>query len=153
MSVLNEWIKQTKFSSASQEAILNIMLTSSLLRNRLNALCSEYDISLQQFNILRILKGALPGGYPRCQISERMVEKAPDTTRLIDRLVKTGLVKREKSENDMRQSIAKITEKGISLLGELSQKIDSFGSDLEAKVSIEVCKNISYNCNKMLEKL
>ena len=95
MSVLNEWIKQTKFSSASQEAILNIMLTSSLLRNRLNALCSEYDISLQQFNILRILKGALPDGYPRCQISERMVEKAPDTTRLIDRLVKTGLVKRE----------------------------------------------------------
>lgn len=152
MSVLKERIKQNSFSSPGQEAILNIMLTSSHLRERLNSICMIHRISLQQFNILRILKGIHPQGFPRCEISERMVERAPDTTRLIDRLVKSGYVQREKSVADMRQSIARITEKGISLLEAINKQIDDYIRNFETQIGSAGCMQISDYCDDILKR-
>ncbi|MCB0281920.1 MAG: MarR family transcriptional regulator [Calditrichaeota bacterium] len=152
MSVLSERIKQYQFGNAGHEAILNIMLTSSHIRERLNSICLEHSISLQQFNILRILKGIHPEGFPRCEISERMVERAPDTTRLIDRLVKSGYVRREKSSADMRQSIAKITKNGINLLAAINERIDQFTDNFESQMGTANCKHISEFCDNILKK-
>jgi len=151
MSQLSERIKQTKFEGAGQEAMLSIMIASSYLRERLNTICTRQGISLQQFNILRILKGAYPNGYPRSEISHRMVERAPDTTRLVDRLVKAGFVRREKSPDDLRQSIAKITDPGIKLLIRLSEEIKNFHENLEEKLTKETCQDISNGCEEILK--
>lgn len=151
MSQLSERIKQTKFEGAGQEAMLSIMIASSYLRERLNTICTRQGISLQQFNILRILKGAYPNGYPRSEISHRMVERAPDITRLVDRLVKAGFVRREKSPDDLRQSIAKITDPGIKLLTRLSEEIKNFHENLEEKLTKERCQDISNGCEEILK--
>ena len=152
LTVLSDRIKQTKFESAGQEAILSILICADHFREDLNDICLKENISLKQFNILRILKGVFPDGYARCDISNRMVERAPDTTRIIDRLVKCGLVSRDKSPDDLRQSIAKITEEGINLLKKLSIKVKEYNTNFESKISTEKCEDISSICDQIMMK-
>ncbi len=128
---LKERIKQKKFNNMGQEAILTLIAAGSLLRDKQNSILQAHGLSLQQYNILRILKGGPKEGYPRCEIYDRMVEKAPDITRLIDRLEKVELVKRLKSENDRRQSIAKITQKGLNKLQEIQPYISAYERSIE----------------------
>ena len=153
MSQLAERLKQRGFESEGQEAVLSLLMTGTVLRDKMNALCTENGISLQQYNILRILHGRHPEGYARCDISERMIEKAPDTTRLIDRLARAGLVKREKTILDMRQSLTTITEKGISVLKTLNKKIRDFQNMFETGLTPAACKQISALCDKVLQKV
>lgn len=150
MSIIADRIKQSTFETDGQEAIISILVTASYLKEKLNFLCEKEAISLQQFNILRILKGIHPDGYARCDISNRMVEKAPDTTRLIDRLVKTKLVIREQCKEDKRRSISKITEMGLSVLNKVNNDIHIYNTDLETKLSKEKCKQMAKNCNDIL---
>lgn len=150
MSVLHERMKQGKFQNAGQEAILNLVAASSYIRDKLSFICQQKNISLAQYNILRILKGTYPQGYPRSEISSRMVERAPDITRIIDRMVKAGLVERVKSEEDMRQSIAKITNKGIQILVELNTLIFAFQVDFQNRLSSEKCETLSLICDSIL---
>jgi len=74
-------LKQEKFSSVEQEGLLNLFIASNYLHSKLDAICCGFKITLAQFNVLRILKGAHPEGYPRGEIIRRMVEPAPDVTR------------------------------------------------------------------------
>ena len=150
MSILKERLKQSDFQSAGQEAVLSLIAAASTVRNKINLICHERNISIAQYNILKILKGSYPLGYPRSEISSRMVEKSPDITRIIDRMVRTGLVERKKSEDDMRQSIAKITEKGISLLFDLNTTIQSFQVDFQNRISEKQCKILSGICDEIL---
>ena len=92
--ILSKRLKQTKFESAEQEVILNILVASNHIKSIVETACSNFGISLSQFNVLRILNGKYPEGYPRCDIISRMIEPAPDVTRLIDRLIKRKLVER-----------------------------------------------------------
>jgi len=122
---LKDRIKQRKFNNPGQEAVLNILAAGSVLRDKQQEILHAHGLSPQQYNILRILKGGPKEGFPRCEIYDRMVEKAPDITRLIDRLEKAQLVVRVRSENDRRQSIAQITQKGIEKLEELKPIINA----------------------------
>ena len=88
---LKDRIKQRNFSNLGQEAILNIIAASSVLRDKQNSILQAHGLSAQQYNILRILKGGPKEGFPRCEIYDRMVEKAPDITRLIDRMEKAAV--------------------------------------------------------------
>lgn len=151
MSVLHERMKQRKFQNAGQEAILNLIAASSFIRDKLNFICQQKNISIAQYNILRILKGTYPQGYPRSEISSRMVERAPDITRIIDRMVKAGLVERVKSKEDMRQSIARITDKGIQVLLELNTLILTFQVDFQNRLSREKCETLSLICDNILQ--
>ncbi len=151
MSIIADRIKQVSFENEGQEAIISLLAVAAHLREKLNLICEEENISLQQFNILRILKGAYPEGYPRCDISERMVERAPDTTRLIDRMAKTSLVSREKCTEDKRQSISKITKVGIDLLNRTSVKVKRFHKQFEENLTAAKCRQISDNCNTILK--
>jgi DNA-binding MarR family transcriptional regulator len=76
-------------------------------------------MTVPQYNVLRILNGVYPGAHPRGDIARRMVRRAPDLTRMLDRLVRMGLVEREKGDMDHRQSLARITQKGRELLEHL----------------------------------
>lgn len=150
MTNLSERIKQTTFENNAQEAMIALLAASAHLRDKLNNICSTKDLSIQQFNILRILKGVHPAGYPRCEISARMVERAPDITRILDRMVKSGLVQRTKSPNDLRQSIAIITEKGVGVLLELNERIKHFQVSFEKTIAAEKSLRLSQICNEIL---
>lgn len=124
--ILKRRLKQDKFNGVEQEVVLNLLVAANYLHSELDAICNRFKITLAQFNVLRILKGAHPNGYPRGEIIRRMVEPAPDVTRLIDRLIKEGLVERFTSDEDRRLSLARITKKGIALLTKINPEVDSF---------------------------
>jgi DNA-binding MarR family transcriptional regulator len=143
--ILKKRLKQEKFSGIEQEGLLNLFIASNYLHSKLELVCSEFNITLSQFNVLRILKGAHPNGYPRHEIIRRMVEPAPDVTRLIDRLIKEGLVERFNTEEDRRLSLARITKKGIALLTKINPEIDKFlinYSSMLTKSEKEILSNL-----------
>ena len=147
--ILKRRLKQEKFSSVEQEGLLNLFIASNYLHSKLEIVCSKFNITLAQFNVLRILKGAHPKGYPRGEIIRRMVEPAPDVTRLIDRLIKEGLVKRFNTEEDRRLSLARITKKGITLLTKINPEVDKFLSDYASMLT----KSEKEILSNLLEKL
>lgn len=116
MSVLGE-IKQRKpFPSRGEEALVTLLRTTDVLRRRLGAVVEPHGITMQQYNVLRILRGAGPEGLPTLEIAERMLEQTPGITRLIDRLESKKLVLRERSTDDRRCVYCRITAAGLQLL-------------------------------------
>ena len=110
-------LKQTRpFRSPHQEAAIGVVRTSDLLHRLMSRVVEPHGISLQQFNVLRILRGARPERLPVLEIAARMIEQAPGITRLLDRLEKKGLVRRERCESDRRQVLCEITPRGLALL-------------------------------------
>jgi DNA-binding MarR family transcriptional regulator len=146
---LRQRIKQERFESPLQEAVLNLLVAAEHLRNRTQEICERQGITRGQFNVLRILKGVHPDGHPRCEVAVRMVERAPDITRLIDRLEKEGLVERARGEADARQSIARITKKGLSLLERLSPELDTIHEELKSKMSVAEAETLSMLCERI----
>ena len=150
--ILKRRLKQEKFSSIEQEALLNLFIASNYLHSKLEIVCSDFNITLAQFNVLRILKGAHPDGYPRHEIIRRMVEPSPDVTRLIDRLIKEGLVERFYSDEDRRLSLARITKKGINLLTKINPEVDKFISDYSSSLNKSEKEMLSSICEKLYSK-
>lgn len=147
--ILKQRLKQTNFESAEQEAFLNIFVTANFLRMKNDEVLSHYGLTSPQYNVLRILKGKYPDGYPRCDIINRMMDQAPDVTRLIDRLIKEGYVERLNSAEDKRLSIAKITGKGLQLLEKVRKEIE----DLHRLISDNLNKEETRQLSKLLEKI
>jgi DNA-binding MarR family transcriptional regulator len=116
-SAVQDEIRQTRpFSSRSEEAAVALVRTADLLRRALTAVVDPHDITLQQYNVLRILRGARDDGLPTLEIASRMIEHAPGVTRLLDRLQSKGLVRRQRSARDRRQIRCWITAEGLDLL-------------------------------------
>lgn len=147
--ILKQRLKQTKFESPEQEAFLNIFVTANFLRMKNDEVLSKYGLTTPQYNVLRILKGKYPEGYPRCEIITRMMDQAPDVTRLIDRLFKDGYVERFNSNKDRRLSIAKITEKGLQLLEKAKSEIEQLHNLISDNLNKEERKQLS----NLLEKI
>jgi MarR family 2-MHQ and catechol resistance regulon transcriptional repressor len=112
----------TKFSSAQQKVIINLRYTSNVLSNYQNNFLSEYNISIAQFNILRILRGAKDELNVNT-VKERMIEKSPNTTRLMDKLLAKEFIARRNCSEDRRVVYVEITKKGLNLLKVLDSKI------------------------------
>ena len=122
-SILDD-IKQTRpFRTKSQEAGVALMRTAHLLRRNAEAVVAAEEITLQQFNVLRILRGAR-GPLPTMEISVRMIEPACGITRLIGSLEQRGFVKREQWQGDRRQVLCQITPAGLRVLERLDDPID-----------------------------
>ena len=118
-------LKQTKpFRSSSQEAAVALLRTADVLRRRFEEVLAPTEITVQQYNVLRILRGAGEGGLPTLEIAERMIERAPGITRLVDRLESAGLVARERSAEDRRAVLCRATAKGLALLASLDDVVD-----------------------------
>ena len=147
--ILKKRLKQSRFESSEQEAILNILVASNHLKSKIDAVCLKYGITMSQFNVLRILNGKYPEGYPRCDIISRMIDPAPDVTRLIDRLIKQELVERFTSDEDRRLSLARITKKGIAVLKKIKPEIDS----LNYMISDKLNKSERDQLSTLLEKV
>ncbi|MBK7665878.1 MAG: MarR family transcriptional regulator [Sphingobacteriaceae bacterium] len=109
---MKEEIKQSKFRSEFQKTIINIYYTNSSLFSKFQDLLSEYKLTGQQYNILRILRGQFPETASIGTIKERMLDKNSDITRIIDRLIIKQLAERKNSISDRRVAEIKITKKG-----------------------------------------
>lgn len=114
---ISKAIKST-FKSNQQKAIVNIRYTSNWMSNQQNAYMSKFDLSLAQFNILRILRGANERLMVNT-VKDRMIEKSPNTTRLMDKLIEKGYMERERCEIDRRVVYVKITQVGLDLLKQI----------------------------------
>jgi DNA-binding MarR family transcriptional regulator len=117
-------ISQTKpFSCREEEAFLNLARSYEFLLHRLAELLKTSNLSNTQYNMLRILRGAGESGINCTEAAQRMVSHDPDVTRLLDRLEARGLILRSRSLADRRVVVAKITQVGLDLLGELDQPL------------------------------
>ncbi len=125
VSQIQREIKQTKpFASRSQEAVVSLMRTADLVRRMVGGIVEPHGITPQQYNVLRILRGAGECGLPTLEIAERMIEQTPGITRLIDRLEAKHLVSRERCLTDRRQVFCRITGPGLELLARLDAPLN-----------------------------
>jgi MarR family transcriptional regulator, organic hydroperoxide resistance regulator len=124
-SALQREIRQTRaFRSRGQEATIAILRTADEVRRRVANVIEPYGITLQQYNVLRILRGAHPEPLPTLEIGDRLIERTPGVTRLLDRLEEKGLVRRERCLDDRRQVHCWITQSALDLLAGLDAPVD-----------------------------
>jgi DNA-binding MarR family transcriptional regulator len=140
-------INQTSFRNEFQKAAINLIYTFNWMNEKMKAIFDKEDITPQQFNILRILRGA---GKPisTLQIRQRMLDKMSDTSRIVDRLLAKGLVKKNTCSNDKRLVDVSITDKGKKLLERLdllAPEMDAFFSNLSDADAKQL--------NKLLDKI
>jgi len=118
---LADEIKQSKFGSMREKALVNLLFTANHFSLEQNRLLKSFDISTQQFNILRILKGQYPNPASVKLLMARMLDKTSNASRLVEKLQAKGLVERTICENDRRQVDVKITELGIECINNASE--------------------------------
>jgi DNA-binding MarR family transcriptional regulator len=133
MKTIEEAI-QSRFRNEKHKAIVNILYTSKYIESKIDAFIKPYQLSHQQYNILRIVRGA--GGKPVSlkYIKERMLDKMPDASRIVDKLYQKALLKRVECPKDRRSVDITITEKGLQLLAQMdknSEEMDNLLGILE----------------------
>ncbi len=141
-------IKQPKFRNEYHKLAVNILYTNGWLVNLYANLFSKYDITSNQFNILRILRGQYPNPATVNLLKERMLDKMSDASRLVERLRIKGFIKRDLKPNDRRCVDVVITDKGLHLLKEIDKLNDKHDSFLK-KLSESEAKKL----NNLLDKL
>ena len=129
-------ITRQRLADAVETAFVGLLVMAERLNQLLEKACGARGLTHTQYNVLRILRGARPDGHPRVEITKRLIHKAPDVTRLLDRLERQGLIEREWSRVNRRHSVARITIKGLKLLDtvdpELNRLRDEFLASLTA---------------------
>jgi len=128
MGSIREEIKQSRpFPSAADEAVVTLLATADRVRTGLAQVVEAHGITLQQYNVLRILRGAGPEGLPTLEIAARMIEHSPGITRLLDRLEAKKLVRRVRCPEDRRQVLCHATEAARRLLAGLDGPVSDAG--------------------------
>ena len=146
MSLEND-INQPKFRSEFQKATINLIFTYNWMNEQMKGFFENEGLTSQQFNILRILRGA---GQPisTLQIRQRMLDKMSDTSRIVDRLILKGFVKKVVCKTDKRLVDVSITDKGKKILS----KLDAKESDMDAIIN-SISEAEAKSLNKILDKL
>jgi DNA-binding MarR family transcriptional regulator len=137
MSLEND-IHQREFRSEYHKALLNIIYTNNFLVDRLNDVFKNHDITRQQYNVLRILKGQLPRAASINLIKERMLDKMSDASRIVERLRSKDLVTRRSSDTDKRAAEVTITTKGLKFLEVMDPLVESCESAISHLSTDEV---------------
>lgn len=133
----------------TKAAVLGILRAADVVRRRGTALLAPHGLTPQQFNVLRILRGARPQGLCTLTIAERMIEQTPGITRLIDRLEAKKLVARVRSEDDRRQIWCRITPAGLQLLARLDEPV----GDVERAMMARLPRTDQVRLARLLETI
>jgi DNA-binding MarR family transcriptional regulator len=141
-------IHQPTFRNARQKAMINVIYTYGWLIERIKNSLAKDDITHQQFNILRILRGSAPKPLSTLQIRERMLDKMSDTSRIVDRLIVKELVKKTVCNKDKRLVDVTITDKGLKLLKKLDAE-----HDLMDDILSNLTESESEQLSHLLDKL
>lgn len=118
-----------------KEAVLSLLSAADRTRRHFTELLHPWDLTLQQYNVLRILRGASPEALPTLAIAKRMIEKTPGISRLLDRLEVRGLVNRERCSEDRRRVLCRLTPNAAQILAELDGPIARADADCFARLS------------------
>ena len=145
---IEEEIQSTKFRNMHHKATLNIIVAANWLHARHQEIFKKYDLTGQQYNVLRILRGRHPEPYNLLNIRERMLDKMSDVSRIIERLRLIGYVDRITCENDRRSVDILITKKGLDLLKKLEKEEENLDSFLSNLTEAEAKK-----LNELLDKI
>jgi len=145
---LEDDIKQQKFTSEFEKAAVNILFTSSWLYNINSTRLKRFDVTPEQYNVLRILRGSHPETMMLADITCRMIDKNSNATRLVEKLRQKGLVTREICENNRRQVDIGITDKGLNTLKKIEAAADEWMSTLK-----NVSRSEAQELNRILDKL
>lgn len=132
---LEDEIKQKNFKDEYEKGIINLIYTYNWMDTRMKAFFKEYDITPQQFNILRILRGQHPGPCTVNLLKDRMLDKMSDASRIVERLRLKKLLERNVSSKDRRSVDIMISQAGLDLLGKLDIDIDQIQKDIFANLT------------------
>lgn len=141
-------IHQVRFQNEYHRASVNILFTYGWLMEKIKNFLEPFDITPQQFNILRILRGSYPKPLSTLQLRERLLDKMSDTSRIVDRLIAKGLVKKAISPKDRRLVDITISDKGRKLL----QKLDLKQSELDSVLG-NITESEAETLSKLLDKI
>jgi DNA-binding MarR family transcriptional regulator len=148
MKSIEEEIKQKKFRDELERVEVNLLYTATFFETRFSSLLKPYGISPQQFNILRILKGQYPNTVTLKSISERMLDKNSNTSRLIEKMRLKNLITRSICPDNRRQVDIAITDKGIALINELTELVNS-----KRQGNINLSKDEAVQLSSLLDKM
>ncbi|MCF8416007.1 MAG: MarR family transcriptional regulator [Crocinitomicaceae bacterium] len=138
---------QAKFQSPQHKAVVNLRFTANFLSNIQNNFMAQFHLTMPQFNILRILRGAKDAINVNT-VKERMLEKSPNTTRLMDKLIEKELIDRVRCNEDRRVVYVKISEKGLALLAEIDEQFKE-NSIIQLNISDEDAQHLSELLDKV----
>lgn len=116
--------RASRFDSLEQEVFLNLWRTYDRLRIQEDELFAQFDLTPQQYNVLRLLRAARPEMLPTLTLAERLVSRAPDITRMLDKLETRGLIRRDRPADNRRVVRVGIAEPGIALLDEMAEPLE-----------------------------
>ncbi len=145
-----ERIQQRHFSSLVSEAWVSVVVAADYLTQQTDEIFNSHGITGDQYNVLRILRGAQPDGLARAEITERLMRRSPDTTRMLDRLERAGLVGRRPGIHDARLSIARITTPGLELLDTLDPEIERVMEEATASLTPAQLRQLAEFCDALV---
>ncbi len=148
MALKDEIKKREPFASPKQEALLGILRTSDLLENRVARVLRGYELTMSQYNVLRILRGE-GKPLPTIEVAARMIQVAPAITRVIDQLSRIGLVDRSQAAHDGRVFLIQLTKEGVQLLKKMYTPVNQIHEDLMTGIPDEELRLL----NGMLSRL
>ncbi len=134
---LSERIKQDHFTSPGQESLLSIIVTGNWIMSRLSAVMVPHGITPAQYNVLRILRGSHPKMLTCSEIGQRLLDRTPDVTRLLNRLEQSGYVTRARAGHDRRVVEVALTPKGVELLERMRDDVEGQVASLTQSLSSE----------------
>ena len=145
---LEQDIKQEKFATEHEKAVVNILFTGSWLYSVNLTRLKPHGITPEQFNVLRILRGSAPKPMMLAEITSRMIDRNSNATRLVEKLRQKGFLKREICENNRRQVDIYITDKGLNVLKKIDQESEAWIATLKT-----ISKAEAQELNRILDKL
>jgi len=145
---LEDEIQQKKFKSIQQKLMLNLIYTTNWLTAKQDSLFKDSDITVQQYNVLRILRGQYPNPCSIKLIKERMLDRMSDTSRIVDKLLTKKLLQRNECPNDRRSVNVIITDEGLALLKSLDH-VDELSKQMLKSLSTEEIDTL----NTLLDKI
>lgn len=145
-----ERIQQRHFSSLVSEAWVSVVVAADYLTQQTDEILNSHGITGDQYNVLRILRGAQPDGLARGEITERLMRRSPDTTRMLDRLERAGLVERRPGIHDARLSIARITTPGLELLDTVDPEIERVMEEATASLTPAQLRQLAKLCDALV---
>ncbi|MBZ9786449.1 MarR family transcriptional regulator [Psychroflexus sp. CAK57W] len=146
--IIEKELKISKQLPECKRALLNLLFTGNWITDEITSTLKPFDITTQQFNVLRILKGRNGEPCSLQTLQERMINKMSNTTRLVDKLIKKNYVEREQCETNRRKVDIKITEDGINALNVINDAVD----DAETKMTDSLSENELHHLNALLNK-
>jgi DNA-binding MarR family transcriptional regulator len=147
---IRERLQQRRFHTLADEAVVSLMVAAEHFDQAIAPVWERHGVTGDQYNVLRILRGVYPGGHPRNEVARRMIHRAPDVTRMLDRLVRQGLVARIRNPDDRRESIATITKAGLAALERIDPEVHATQTAVTSSLSGPDLKQPARLCDALV---